>query len=111
MTKGQLIQHIAAKAPHLPIRSIEAAVNEVFDSIARALERNERVEIRGFGSFALRRRQPREGRNPKTGTKVSVGERRVPFFTVGKELRERLNPSRTDEAGEVTDPSGAASPY
>ena len=68
-------------------------VNTVFDSMSDALERDERIEIRGFGSFEVRTRKPRIGRNPKTGMAVEVGERKVPFFKVGKELRERVNGS------------------
>ena len=92
MTKSQLIERIAQRAPHAPRRDIEAIVNAVFETMIKALKREQRIEIRGFGSFAVKVRGPREGRNPKTGQKVAVPRRRTPFFTVGKELRDRLNP-------------------
>ena len=72
-------------------RDVEVIVNTIFDSMTDALRHGDRIEIRGFGSFEVRVRKPRLGRNPKTGSSVSVGERRVPFFKVGKELRERVN--------------------
>ncbi len=72
-------------------RDVEVIVNTIFDSMADSLRRGDRIEIRGFGSFEVRIRKPRLGRNPKTGMSVNVGERRVPFFKVGKELRERVN--------------------
>jgi integration host factor subunit beta len=92
MTKSQLIDRIAEKMSQAPRREVEAIVNAVFDSMLEALCRGERIEIRGFGSFAVKVRAPREGRNPKTGQKVSVPVRRALSFTGGKELRDRLNP-------------------
>lgn len=94
MTKSQLIERIAEKSPDVPRREVEAIVNAVFDCMVDALSRGQRIEIRGFGSFAVKTRGPREGRNPKTGQKVSVPARRTLSFTVGKELRDRLNPDR-----------------
>ncbi len=94
MTKSQLIEAVAARAPHLSKKDVEAVVNLIFASIRKALQRGERVEIRGFGSFTVRERRAREGRNPKTGEKVMVPTRRAPFFTVGKELRDRVNAGR-----------------
>lgn len=91
MTKSQLIEKIAKQSPHVPRREVEAIVNVVFEQMSDALRRDERIEIRGFGSFAVKLRRARQGRNPKTGKSVSVPERRTPYFTVGKELRERLN--------------------
>ncbi len=93
MNKSDLIEMLAKKLPNLASRDVEVIVNTVFDSMSDALERDERIEIRGFGSFEVRTRKPRIGRNPKTGMAVEVGERKVPFFKVGKELRERVNGS------------------
>jgi integration host factor subunit beta len=93
LNKSDLIEMLAKKLPNLASRDVEVIVNTVFDSMSDALERDERIEIRGFGSFEVRTRKPRIGRNPKTGMSVEVGERKVPFFKVGKELRERVNGS------------------
>ncbi len=91
MNKSDLIEFLAAKLPNLAGRDVEVIVNTIFDSMTEALRRGDRIEIRGFGSFEVRIRKPRIGRNPKTGNAVDVGERLVPFFKVGKELRERVN--------------------
>ena len=92
MTKSELIERIAERLPHLPRQKLERLVNGVFDSMVGALRTEERIEIRGFGSFAVRVREPREARNPRTGEKVLVPRRLTPYFTPGKELRDRLNP-------------------
>ena len=87
--------------PTSPVSDAEVIVNSVFDSLIAALQREERIEIRGFGSFVVKHRRARDGRNPKTGEVVSVSSKRVPFFKVGKELRVRVNQSpaaRMDEA-------------
>ena len=91
MTKRDLIEEVVRQYPRYSRRDAEVMVNAVFDSIADALRRGDRVEIRGFGSFVIRNRQAREGRNPKTGESVSVKAKRVPFFKVGKELRMRVD--------------------
>jgi integration host factor subunit beta len=91
MIKSELIQKIANANPHLFHRDIEKIVNVLFDEIVSAMARGDRVELRGFGAFTVKHRAPRTGRNPRTGTTVSVGEKFVPFFKTGKELRERLN--------------------
>jgi integration host factor subunit beta len=91
LNKSDLIEALAAKLPNLAGRDVEVIVNTIFDSMTDSLRRGERIEIRGFGSFEVRIRKPRIGRNPKTGNAVEVGERMVPFFKVGKELRERVN--------------------
>lgn len=90
MTKTQLIEFIARRAAHLPQRELEAAINAVFDLMGEALTKEERIEIRGFGCFAVRTRHARPGRNPKTGAKVQVPERKMLTFTVGKELKARI---------------------
>lgn len=91
MNKSDLIEELAKRLPNLAARDVEVIVNTIFDSMTEALVGGDRIEIRGFGSFEVRIRKPRVGRNPKTGQSVEVGERRVPFFKVGKELRERVN--------------------
>ena len=91
MTKSQLIETISDRVPHVPRRAVESIVNAVWDTMVDALRAGQRIEIRGFGSFVVKRRQAREGRNPKTGAVVSVHEKRVPFFKVGKELRQRVD--------------------
>ena len=91
MIKSELIQKIANANPHLFHRDIEKIVNVLFEEIVAAMARGDRVELRGFGAFTVKHRAPRTGRNPRTGTTVSVGEKFVPFFKTGKELRERLN--------------------
>ncbi len=109
MTKSQLIDRIAEKMPQLPRREVEAVVNAVFAAMVDALERGERIEIRGFGSFAVKTRRAREGRNPKTGQKVSVPVRRALSFTVGKELRDRLNGSDAEAAAPAAEPLSSGS--
>jgi integration host factor subunit beta len=98
MIKSELIQKIANANPHLFHRDIEKIVNILFDEIVATLARGDRVELRGFGAFTVKHRAPRTGRNPRTGTTVSVSEKFVPFFKTGKELRERLNNKPTTVA-------------
>ena len=99
MIKSELIARIAAANPHLYHRDIERIVNVIFDEIVDALARGDRVELRGFGAFTVKHRPPRTGRNPRTGTSVSVDEKFVPFFKTGKELRERLNDNPDKKPG------------
>ncbi len=91
MTKSELILKLAERNPHLYQRDVERIVSTVFDEITGALARGDRVELRGFGAFSVKRRQSRVGRNPRTGEAVQVAEKAVPFFKTGKELREKLN--------------------
>ena len=91
MTRSELVASLAAKNPHLMHRDVELIVATVFDEITAALSRGDRVELRGFGAFSVRKRDARTGRNPRTGEAVPVAEKGVPFFKAGKELRERLN--------------------
>jgi integration host factor subunit beta len=86
-----LIQKIAEENPHLYQRDVERIVSTLFDEIAAALTRGDRVELRGFGAFSVKSRDARVGRNPRTGEAVQVPEKRVPFFKTGKDLRERMN--------------------
>ena len=91
MTKSQLIETVASKLQNVSKKDIEIIVDTIFSCMTDALTRDERIEIRGFGSFVSKVRDAREGRNPKTGEKVHVPRKRTPFFTVGKELKERVN--------------------
>lgn len=93
MIKSELIARLAERNPHLFQRDIERIVSTIFDEITAALARGDRVELRGFGAFSVKRRPSRIGRNPRTGAAVQVSEKAVPFFKTGKELRERLNAS------------------
>ena len=93
MTKSELIQQIADLNPHLYHRDVERIVTTIFEEIAEALARGDRVELRGFGAFSVKHRAARVGRNPRTGTAVNVAEKFTPFFKTGKQLRERLNGS------------------
>ena len=93
MTKSELIARLAEQNPHLFQRDVERIVATIFDEITEALSRGDRVELRGFGAFSVKRRAPRVGRNPRTGATVRVAEKCVPYFKTGKELRERLNGS------------------
>ena len=93
MIKSELIQKLADANPHLYQRAVERIVSTVFDEIAEALSRGDRVELRGFGAFSVKHRPERVGRNPRTGDSVHVPAKAVPFFKTGKELRERLNKS------------------
>lgn len=102
MIKSELIQKIATSNPHLLQRDIERIVNVMFDEIVAALARGDRVELRGFGAFTVKHRQPRTGRNPRTGTSVAVDEKFVPFFKTGKELRDRLNGGPKTGKGKAT---------
>ncbi|HXO89680.1 MAG TPA: integration host factor subunit beta [Stellaceae bacterium] len=93
MTKSELVQKLAEANPHLYQRDVEVIVTAIFDEIAAALARGDRVELRGFGAFSVKRRDARVGRNPRTGDSVRVGEKHIPFFKTGKQLRDRLNQS------------------
>jgi len=91
MTKSELILRIGEINPHLYHRDVERIVVTIFDEIAAALARGDRVELRGFGAFSIKRREARTGRNPSTGDTVEVARKVIPFFKTGKQLRERLN--------------------
>ena len=93
MTKSDLID-VLCETQKIPKGRAELLVQVVFESMEAALKRGERIEIRGFGSFELRSYRPYEGRNPRTGVRVSVQPKRLPFFKVGKELKERVNEGR-----------------
>jgi len=91
LIKSELVQKIADNNPHLFQRDVENIVNAILNEITGALANGNRVELRGFGAFSVKNRPARIGRNPRTGEKVNVEEKWVPFFKTGKELRERLN--------------------
>ena len=91
MIRSELTQIIADQNPHLFQRDVERIVNTVFDEITNAMANGDRVELRGFGAFSVKKRDARVGRNPRTGESVSVSEKHVPFFKTGKLLRDRLN--------------------
>jgi len=90
MTKAELVEEVS-RVSDLTKKHSEVIVETVFQSIIDALHRGEKIELRGFGSFRLRQREPRKGRNPKTGDKVDVPPKKVPYFKPGKELKDLLN--------------------
>jgi len=91
MTKSGLIEAVAERTPHISKKDTEIVVNTIFESMADALRHGHRIEIRGFGSFQVKIREAREGRNPKTGEPVHISAKRTPFFKVGKELKEMVD--------------------
>lgn len=102
MTKSELIEHVSEKLK-LPNGKAEQIVNCVFDSMVKALKEGEGIEIRGFGSFTVREYKAYEGRNPRTGETVHVAPKRLPFFKVGKDLRERVNAGASESAAAISD--------
>ena len=92
MTKAELVEEVS-RVSDLTKKHSEVIVDTVFQSIIDALNRGEKIELRGFGSFRLRQREPRKGRNPKTGDKVDVPPKKVPYFKPGKELKDLINQS------------------
>ena len=91
MTKSELIEALASRQNHLAFNDVELAVKNALEQMSQALAQGERIEIRGFGSFSLHFRPPRQGRNPKTGEAVALSGKHVPHFKPGKDLRERVN--------------------
>jgi integration host factor subunit beta len=91
MTKSELIEHIALQQKQLSPKDVELAIKMVIEYMAQCLANGDRIEIRGFGSFSLHYREPRRGRNPKTGDSVDLTAKYVPYFKPGKEMRERVN--------------------
>jgi integration host factor subunit beta len=96
MTKADLVEHVVHVAS-LSKKHAEIIVNTVFSAIVTALQSEDKIELRGFGSFRVRRRRPRQGRNPKTGDRVEVPEKRIPYFKPGKELRDLINHGETSD--------------
>ena len=93
MTKSELIERLADKMRQVQAKDVESSIKEMLEQMAQTLQKGERIEIRGFGSFSLHYRAPRVGRNPKTGETVKLDGKYVPHFKPGKELRERVNES------------------
>lgn len=91
MIRSELVQKIADENPHLYQRDVERIVSTIFDEIIEAMAQGDRVELRGFGAFSVKKRDARIGRNPRTGESVEVEQKAVPFFKTGKLLRDRLN--------------------
>jgi len=91
MIRSELIQKIADENSHLYQRDIERIVNTIFSEITDSMSSGNRVELRGFGAFSVKKRDARIGRNPRTGASVQVEQKHVPFFKTGKLLRDRLN--------------------
>ncbi len=106
MTKAELVEEVS-RVSDLTKKHSEVIVDTVFRSIILALQRGEKIELRGFGSFRLRKREPRKGRNPKTGARVEVPPKQVPYFKPGKELKDLINGT---EAEAPTAPAGEAAP-
>jgi integration host factor subunit beta len=99
MTKADLVEEVT-QLGDLTRRDGEVIVETIFDAVVQALRSGDKIEIRGFGSFRIRQRKSRTGRNPKTGDKVQVPAKRVPYFKPSKELRDLVNPRNKEEAGE-----------
>ncbi len=107
MTKAELIEEVS-RVVEMSRKDSEVIVETIFDSIVKALRSGEKIEIRGFGSFRTRQRQPRIGRNPKTGTRVEVPAKRIPFFKPSKELKDLVNSAAAAAAnGEPAPPAPA----
>lgn len=109
MTKAELIEEVS-RVVEMSRKDSEVIVETIFDSVVRALRAGEKIEIRGFGSFRTRQRQPRIGRNPKTGTRVEVPAKRIPFFKPSKELKDLVNNAAAGAGatGEPAPPAPAA---
>jgi integration host factor subunit beta len=107
MTKADLVEEVT-KLGDLTRRDSEIIVETIFDSVIGALRSGDKIEIRGFGSFRIRQRKPRIGRNPKTGTKVEVPAKKVPYFKPSKELRDLVNPGGKPPQAPTTPPAEKA---
>ena len=91
MTKSELVTRVAQRLSYMTVKDAEIIVDTIFDSMADALAQGNGIEIRGFGSFKVKDREDREGRNPKTGESLRIPAKKSPFFRIGKELHERIN--------------------
>lgn len=107
MTKAELVDEVA-RVVQVTKKQAETIVNIVFDSIVDSLRAGQKIELRGFGSFRLRSRKSRTGRNPKTGEKVEVPSKKIPYFKPGKELKELINKTLSEQPAESDDGDGAA---
>lgn len=108
MTRSELVNALAARQGHLPVTDVDLAVRSLLETMAEALASGRRIEIRGFGSFALRYRPPRLARNPKSGAVVPVAEKHVPHFKPGKDLRDRVQASVRDNQKQRTAAGGGS---
>lgn len=108
MTKAELVEDVA-RAAELTKKDAERLVEIVFESIIETLNQGEKIELRGFGSFRVRERGARRGRNPKTGDPVSIPAKRVPYFKPGKELKELINDENSSSPSSATNPSRSIS--
>lgn len=106
MTKAELIEEVS-KVVEMTRKDSETIVETIFDSIVNSLHKGEKIEIRGFGSFRTRQRQPRVGRNPKTGSRVEVPSKRIPYFKPSKELRDIVNHSAGQAAAPEAEPTSS----
>ena len=104
MTRAELVEHVT-KISELSKKHAEIIVNTVFASIVEALQRDDKIELRGFGSFRVRHRRSRQGRNPKTGDRVEVPEKRIPYFKPGKELKDLINSLQSEGGAPPRDDS------
>jgi integration host factor subunit beta len=109
MTKAELIEEVS-RVVEMTRKDSEVIVEAIFDSIVRSLRTGDKIEIRGFGSFRTRQRQPRVGRNPKTGTRVDVPSKRIPYFKPSKELKDLVNASHAAPAEAPPSKPGAPPP-
>jgi integration host factor subunit beta len=107
MIKSELVLKLSEQNPHLYQRDVENIVNAILDTITDALTRGDRVELRGFGAFSVKKRDARLGRNPRTGASVAVNEKVIPVFKTGKDMRMRLNPSHLKKAAAKGKKAGA----
>ena len=103
VTKADLVEEVI-RATELPRKESEVVVETIFDSIIQALQTGDKIEIRGFGSFRTRQRKPRVGRNPKTGDRVEVPAKKIPFFKPSKELKDLVNNSPTPAVAPAAPP-------
>ena len=117
MTKADLVEEVV-KVSGLSKKHAEIIVNSVFSSITEALQNDDKIELRGFGSFRVRRRRSRQGRNPKTGDQVAVPEKRIPYFKPGKELKDLINSgpgtsadASPGDAATIETPVGSVNPF
>jgi integration host factor subunit beta len=109
VTKADLIEEVS-RVVEMTRKDSEVIVEAIFDSVVRALRTGDKIEIRGFGSFRTRQRQPRVGRNPKTGTRVEVPSKRIPYFKPSKELKDLVNGSQAEPEAATSAPEHAFTP-
>ena len=109
MTKAELIEDVS-RVVEMSRKDSEIIVETIFDSIVKSLKAGDKIEIRGFGSFRTRQRKPRIGRNPKTGTRVDVPAKKIPYFKPSKELKDLVNTSPSTETSAAPPPPPPAAP-